>query len=220
MLKISDLHRLFIAVAVLFTVAYAAEAKPNKVAEDRREPIEITWDDGARYRIDFKKEEATYLGPENIDELYYISGYVMINEEITYQGELFTVTGMRDDIFTGETRLTDIMLPAGMKSIPQNAFRNCVNLKNVSLPRELERVGDFAFENCRALDFVYIPDKTRVIGNAAFDGCLSLEEVRLPDGLKKIGDHCFDVCPKLTHITVPDGVELGHDWYRSSPSGW
>lgn len=65
MLKISDLHRLFIAVAVLFTVAYAAEAKPDKAAEDRREPIEITWDDGARYRIDFKKEEATYLGPEN-----------------------------------------------------------------------------------------------------------------------------------------------------------
>lgn len=220
MLKISDLHRLFIAVAVLFTVVYAAEAKPDKIAEDKREPIEITWDDGARYRIDFKKEEATYLGPENIDELYCISGYVMINEEITYLGELFTVTGMRDDIFTGETRLTDIMLPAGMKSIPQNAFRNCVNLKNVSLPRELERVGDFAFENCRALDFVYIPDKTCVIGNAAFDGCLSLEEVRLPDGLKKIGDHCFDVCPKLTHITVPDGVELGHDWYRSSPSEW
>lgn len=220
MLKISDLHRLFIAVAVLFTVAYAAEAKPNKVAEDRREPIEITWDDGIRYRIDFKKEEATYLGPDNIDELYYISGFVMIPDEITYQGDTFAVTGIRKGLFTGDTRLTDITLPDAMTVIPAEAFRNCINLKHVDLPQNLVRVGDFAFDGCKSLEYVTFPESTRVIGNAAFDGCLSLESVILPDGLKKIGDHCFDVCPKLTHITVPDGVELGHDWYRSSPSGW
>lgn len=192
----------------------------KKIAEDKREPVVITWDDGIRYRIDFKKEEATYLGPDNIDELYYISGYVMIPDEITYQGETFAVTGIRKGLFTGDTRLTDITLPDAMTVIPAEAFRNCINLKHVDLPQNLVRVGDFAFDGCKSLEYVTFPESTRVIGNAAFDGCLSLESVILPDGLKKIGDHCFDVCPKLTHITVPDGVELGHDWYRSSPSGW
>ena len=59
--------------------------------------------------------------------------------------------------FDGCVNLTEIAIPAGIKTIPTGAFRNCVNLKTVTLPAGVNKVEWDAFLNCHALECINVP---------------------------------------------------------------
>lgn len=52
--------------------------------------------------------------------------------------------------------LEHVVLPAGVVSIGENAFRGCRKLKRIDVPESLEEIGSGAF-SCTALESLYLP---------------------------------------------------------------
>ena len=65
-------------------------------------------------------------------------------------------------------KLKEIIIPLGMKSIPDYAFKNCRKLKSVSCPETTAKVGRGAFENCTELQKVELISSNMEIAKDAF----------------------------------------------------
>lgn len=62
------------------------------------------------------------------------------------------VTSIAEGAFRGCTELTNIVIPEGVKTIGASAFRGCTGLTSVSLPSTITSIGNYAFS---AFDEVY-----------------------------------------------------------------
>lgn len=113
---------------------------------------------------------------------------------------------LNDVLMHGGTEAAgEITIPAGVREIADDAFRNCAELLKVLIPDTVTKIGDSAFENT-GLTEVVIPANVSEIGMDAFARCGNLRTVTLPDDLKTIGTNAFYGCFNLENIIVPSGV--------------
>ena len=116
-----------------------------------------------------------------------------------------------DEAFYG-TSLTEVILPATVKSIGDRAFYACSSLKKVVIPEgsALEIIGEQAFCSCTALESISFPNESALveIGAEAFSACDSLIQVNLPASLTTIGNYAFSGCDKLSNVIIPTSVTL------------
>ena len=126
----------------------------------------------------------------------------------TYNG--FKVTEIVDYGFSNCERLTDIIIPEGVKTIGQYAFEGCENLVNVSLPNSLTMIDIYSFKNCSSLTKIVIPDNVIRVGSYSFDSCTSLESVILPDALTSIESFVFGNCINLNEVEIKNNVKKIH----------
>ena len=145
--------------------------------------------------------------------------------DAAFRGSQFTAIMLPDGLesigeeaFRGCSALTSIDIPASVTSIGENAFYDCTSLTAVTLPDGLESIGNGVFRVCSALTAIDIPASVTSIGEYVFYKCSSLAAVTLPDGLQSIGDNAFRVCSKLTSIDIPASVtSIGADaFYKCS----
>lgn len=88
------------------------------------------------------------------------------------------------DIVIVPREIMEIILPEGIKTIPDGAFSLFKNLSRVSLPESLEEIGERAFECCSSLKHLFIPKNVKKIGEGAFNFCSSLEKIEVAKGNK------------------------------------
>ena len=65
------------------------------------------------------------------------------------------VTTFFENVFQGNETVTDIILPETICSIPEEAFKECRNLKRIMIPKKLKKIPRAAFEGCYALEDIY-----------------------------------------------------------------
>ena len=98
----------------------------------------------------------------------------------------------------------------GGSSIPAGAFENCYNVTDIQLPASIKTVGDFAFNNCTSILNVEIPSGVKRIGERAFNNCQALTQLELPDTVTYIGANILCDCNAIEEIKVPFiGASLG-----------
>ena len=134
----------------------------------------------------------------------------------------------------GQCALESISIPAGVVSIDDVAFQECLNLRSVefpensqlthigdsafstsgirsiSIPASVESIGDYAFSYCYSLESLTFPEDSKLtsIGEGAFDESYMLNcSITLPIGLKVIADYAFRHCGSLV-IVIPENSEL------------
>lgn len=131
---------------------------------------------------DFMAENGV-LFSKNKTELYF---YPPAKSGVTYDIPT-TVTVLKDRAFQGAKNLTSMNIPANVKTIGNETFRNLQLLETLAFsePSNLEKIGWLAFRSCR-----------------------KLKEVTLPSSLKEISDIFFQ-CEALEIINVPDNSKLG-----------
>lgn len=125
---------------------------------------------------------------------------------------------MADDIFTGNTYLTDLVLSKHIEYIGENAFSGCTNLKSIRLPQKLKVIDKYAFKNCKSLENVTLYDGLVDIDKGAFYGCESLKSINIPEGIKFIDNYTFYGCKSLTNIVLPESVDAIYS-YAFAKSG-
>ena len=110
-----------------------------------------------------------------------------------------------------DTQLTDLLIPAGVKVIAREAFRDCVALERVCFAEDslLTTLPLYAFDGCTALREVNLPAALTVIDSGAFRGCTALETLHLPADsvLAEIGQFAFWNCSALTEFSLPATVQ-------------
>ena len=119
----------------------------------------------------------------------------------------YTVTGIENNAFDGNEKITSLTVPGTVTSISQYAFRGCTNLKKVTLQEGVESIGYLAFARCTNLTEVNLPSTINYIENLAFRTCTSLEQIVIPENTKgretKIQHCAFEYCSKLKKIYLP-----------------
>jgi hypothetical protein len=116
-------------------------------------------------------------------------GKVVIPGEI----EGLPVIELTDDSFEGEKlfsspgfKLTEVVIPASVKKIGDNAFYACRKLTSVIIQGSSVIVGRFAFSHCTKLTSVTIQGSGVTLGNYSFGNCEELSELVFSDGEKTL----------------------------------
>ena len=146
------------------------------------------------------------------------------------------------DMFGKCTGLKKVTLKNGVRSIGEDAFRDCSSLESVIFENTvLEKISDGAFSGCSALSSIVLPDsvteiekyaffetglrniqlpeKLTLIGAYAFCNCKNLKQVQLPSQLKELGNGAFSSCENLAQIQLPAQLnKLGTDAFRNCTS--
>ena len=146
------------------------------------------------------------------------------------------------DMFGKCTELKKVTLKNGVRSIGEDAFRDCSSLESVIFENTvLEKISDGAFSGCSALSSIVLPDsvteiekyaffetglrniqlpeKLTLIGAYAFCNCKNLKQVQLPSQLKELGNGAFSSCENLAQIQLPAQLnKLGTDAFRNCTS--
>ncbi len=112
------------------------------------------------------------------------------------------VTADWDEMFYNCSSLTDVNVPAAVRTIGDNAFYGCEKLSSLDIHDNVTYIGDYAFYNCVLLeldnvDFGYLTH----IGNYAFQNCRKLGNVRA-EKASFIGEGAYNGCDLLTELTA------------------
>ncbi len=147
----------------------------------------------------------------------------------------YEVIGIGEKAFHSNNTITDVDIPAFVKTIGRYAFNNakalqavylsnseletieeyafygCSALNSIVTPSSLKTIGQYAFCNCPALENVHINEGTTSIGNCAFRWCSGLKYLRLPSTLTSMGDYAFQNCASLEemHCHLASPIDLG-----------
>lgn len=105
------------------------------------------------------------------------------------------------------------VIPKGIQTIEEDAFRNCTGLKTVTIPDGVTTIGESAFLGCTGLQKVALPNTITSIGNSTFSGCTGLQSVSLPAGIDIIGSGTFSDCTSLSSVQIPHGIK--RIWYSA-----
>lgn len=149
------------------------------------------------------------------------------------------VIKIKADAFRGNTNITSVVLPEGIKSIGDRAFYQATNLASVSLPESVTElklsafsttalseitlpnnvtvIPDYFVYDCSNLTSIKMGNRVTEIKNSAFSECTSLPEIRLSKALKTIGESGFANCVAMTKINLPDSLEtIGENAFTRS----
>lgn len=70
-------------------------------------------------------------------------------------GKEVPVVAISKDAFTGQDKITDVVLPSGIEHIPAGAFSGCSSLKRITIPKSLKVILREAFDGCVNLEDIY-----------------------------------------------------------------
>lgn len=117
----------------------------------------------------------------------------------------YTVTEIGRSAFKERTNITSVSFAsdAALTNIGPCAFQGCTSLMLVVLPSGLKAIPDGMFYGCSALVSVSIPAAVTTIGAQAFAGCHSLGSLAVPSGLISVEESALLNCRKLTGLELP-----------------
>ncbi len=157
----------------------------------------------------------TTSNPLNYASNLYVNGKPVVEELIIPEG----VTSIDNGAYKDCTFLKSVIIPEGVTSIGDNAFSGCSRLTSITIPEGVTSIGNNAFRTCSRLTNITIPSSVTSIGDNAFSGCSGLTSITIPEGVTSIGDSAFEGCDGLTSITIPESVTNIEDYAFYACSG-
>ncbi len=129
------------------------------------------------------------------------------------------VTGIANNAFEYNTRITKIEFPSSMQKIGSSAFYYCTVLNSVTLNFGLTEIGENAFLYARLSGVLTIPATVSTMGEGAFSQT-NVTEVTLPSSCTNIPKFLFDGCANLQIVTLPGSINsIGEKAFYNVDSG-
>lgn len=190
--------------------------------------------DGITYLLDRTNGEATVTGClptlTNLD----------IPAQIVSAGNTYAVVAIKEAAFQANSTVTSLTIPASIRTIGTDAFRNLRGIKNVYITdlsawcaveiangnanpiynlfsaSSENRWGKLYINGELASTDIVIPEGVTKMART-FYGYKPLTSVALPSTLTELGDQTFANCTKLAQVEVPAGVEeIGSAFFSCS----
>lgn len=109
--------------------------------------------------------------------------------------------------------IEEITLPSTLKEIGTQAFLGTSKLKKVNVPANVKQIGKEAFRESGIVTITLPNSITKIAGNA-FYLCPELTEVKTDGPASNdnsdsiIEPYCFEGCPKLTIFEIPQSIRI------------
>lgn len=100
----------------------------------------------------------------------------------------------------------EVVLPETIRTIGDQAFSNCHNLKLLELPCHLASMGEHAFSNCGIRE-ISIPGSLACIPQNAFSACDNLQAITVREGVESIGSQAFADCGRPLRVNLPNSIK-------------
>lgn len=126
-------------------------------------------------------------------------------QETTEENEAFYIIDENLHKYNGSD--TEVVIPDGVKSIYQGAFKD-VPVEKLVIPSSVKSINSEAFKDCQTLKEIEIANGLEEIGYNAFKNCSSLTKVVLPDSVTEINSHAFENCENLKEIVFGNGIKV------------
>jgi hypothetical protein len=191
---------------------------------------------GLCYMVNPATKTATLTFDELIPMPYAgLSGKVTVPASIIYNNVSYDVTEIGNYAFLGNTTITEIVLPEGIKTIGADCFERMTKLTKVNIPQTVESIfrfessgngitqnesnyrgGLLIIDNCllkvkkELTGQVDVPEGTRLVAGYAFSGCKELTRISLPKTVTEVGPYAFESCKQLGEINLPKGLKVIH----------
>jgi len=81
------------------------------------------------------------------------------------------------NLYVNNKLVKDLIIPSGITSISNGAFKGCDSLTSVTIPNGVTSIGCMAFYWCTNLESVVIPKSVTFIGSYTFRGCKNLKTI-------------------------------------------
>ena len=75
------------------------------------------------------------------------------------------------------SKLKELNVPYGIKTLENDMCQNCVSLEVVKLPSTLVTIENNCFNNCIGIKSIVIPKSVTTISSYAFNNCSGIETV-------------------------------------------
>ena len=178
-------------------------------------------ENGLRYQIT-SASTATLLGPDfNQDLADWPVKDCKIKTDIAVNGNVFHVTAIAPNAFSGATQLTSILISGNIETIGLEAFYRCYSLTSLSIPasvKSIENEEDEPFFTKLDLHSIVVEQGNTVY--ASENGILYDKQkktllhcptlyanpIRIPSTVTTIRPYAFDWCEEITTLTFPEGV--------------
>ncbi len=109
-------------------------------------------------------------------------------------------------MYIGDSTITKVIIPEGVKTIGPYAFANLTALQEVVLPSTLEAIEYGAFYGCTALKKVTGIENVMLINKDAFFGCNITGTLSL-DNARAVGDYAFANNKSIKEIVLPETLQ-------------
>ena len=122
--------------------------------------------------------------------------------ELTSEGAI--ITGLRD------TSVTEINIPDNIEGyevtgIGDEAFYANDKITSLTMPDSVTTIGDFAFAGCFALSEIELSQNLKTVGQFGFASC-SIESLVFPNSVEYMGYAVLGTCDKITSLTLSDNI--------------
>ena len=161
---------------------------------------------------------SAFTNCSKIQKLYIDNLTSYLNISYSSSSSPLYSTNQAVSLYVGEVLITNLVIPEGVKTIPDYAFKGVNNITSVTIPSGVTSIGSCAFYNCSSFTSITIPEGVTSIGASTFRYCSSLTSIIIPEGVTSIEVYAFRDCSSLTSITIPDSVTSigGYAFYDCS----
>ncbi|MEG2856688.1 leucine-rich repeat domain-containing protein [Bacteroides sp.] len=124
------------------------------------------------------------------------------------------ITAIKEAAFFDNATVEEVVFPTSLRSIGDEAFDHCLNLKLADLSKTaVVELSNGVFGRT-ALTTISLPKTLKIVGPMAFYSTRNLKEVTLPDGVEEIGLTAF-TNSAIETITIPNTVySIGRAFYQ------
>lgn len=138
------------------------------------------------------------------DTLYYnvLSSVIPYSVEITYKGNDYQeFPDEYDSTISIPSTVIYNSIPYDVKSIGENAFRECNYIDSVIIPNSINSIGSCAFSNS-SIKSISLPSSVNYIGEWSFRYCFGLANFYVPSTLTRIDFAALYGCWFMQDINV------------------
>ncbi len=121
----------------------------------------------------------TFYGCNKLNAVHIsdIAAWCNISFQNSYANPLYYAK----NLYLGNNKITDLVIPNTVTQINPNTFNNCTGLTSLTIPDSVTTIGNDAFYNCSGLQSVTVGNSLASVGNNAFYNCSSLNAVYITD---------------------------------------
>lgn len=220
----TKLHGLMTIENVTAELSISATATPKGEKPDKPTPPAIgdtLVENGLRYQIT-SASTATLLGPYFDQDLAdWPVKDCKIKTDIAVNENVFHVTAIAPNAFSGATQLTSILISGNIETIGLEAFYRCYSLTSLSIPESVKSIENE--ENEPFFPKLDLHSITVEQGNTVYASengilydkqkktllhCPTLyaNPIRIPSTVTTIRPYAFAWCEGITTLTFPEGV--------------